>query len=315
MRKNVIVFLLICTAILLAIGAVFSYKQAHTLVLQGEVEVKTVNLSSKLSARINKINVNKGDVVKKGDILVILDAPEVDAKAEQSQAMLALALAQQEKVNNGNRQEMIAIDRANYEVMEKTYTRMKNLHAEGVIPTQKLDEATAKYKAAKEKYEMTLRGARIEDKVSAAAVVNKAKGATDEVSAYLKENKIIAPSDGIITEIPVEEGELVGAGFPIITLADNNNTWVTFNIREDLLTRIKNGTVLEVRIPALGKETIKVKVNYISVMGNFATWRATKVKGDFDMKTFEVRAVPLEKNENVRAGMSVLFDWMKVDEL
>ena len=315
MKKNIIVFLLICTAILLAIGAVFSYKQAHTMVLQGEVEVKTVNLSSKLSARIDKINVNKGDKVKKGDVLVILDAPEVDAKAQQTDAMLALALAQQQKVNNGTRQEQIATAKANYEVMKKTYERMSHLNAEGVIPTQKLDEATAKYKAAKEQYDMAVNGARYEDKLSAAAAVNRAKGATNEVSAYLKENKIIAPSDGTITEIPVEEGELVGAGFPIITIADDTDWWVTFNLREDLLTKIKNGTTLDVRIPAIGEKPIKVKVNYISVMGNFATWRATKVKGDFDMKTFEVRAVPLEKNDNVRAGMSVLFDWMKVDEL
>ena len=315
MKKNIIMVLLICTAILLAIGAFFSYQQAHTMVLQGEVEVKTINLSSKLSARIDKINVNKGDAVKKGDVLVLLDAPEVDAKAEQTDAMLALALAQQTKVNNGNREEQISIAKANYEVTQKTYNRMKNLHAEGVIPTQKLDEATAAYTAAKEKYEMTLKGSRYEDKLSANALVNKAKGSTNEVAAYLKENKIIAPIDGVVTEIPVEEGELVGAGFPIVTLADNNNWWVTFNLREDLLRKIKNGTVLDVKIPAIGKNTIKVKVNYISVMGNFATWRATKVKGDFDMKTFEVRAVPIEQRSDVRAGMSVLFDWMKVDEL
>ena len=315
MKKNIIVFLLICTAILLAIGAVFSYKQAHTMVLQGEVEVKTINLSSKLSARIDKINVNKGDAVKKGDVLVLLDAPEVDAKAEQTDAMLALAIAQQQKVNNGSRQEQISMAKANYDVMKKTYERMKRLNDEGVIPTQKLDETNAKYQAAKEQYEMLLNGARKEDKVSAEAVVNRAKGATKEVSAYLKENKIIAPIDGVITEIPVEEGELIGAGFPIVTIADNNNAWVTFNLREDLLTKIKNGTILDVRIPAIGKDTIKVKVNYISVMGNFATWRATKVKGDFDMKTFEVRAVPVEPVKDLRAGMSVLFDWMKVNEL
>lgn len=312
MKKYMSLFIVIVVCMALVTAAIFSYRRANTMILQGEVDVKTVNLSSKLSARVAKINVEKGDIVKKGDVLIEFDSPEVDAKAQQSNAMLELALAQQQKVNNGTRQEMIAIDKANYEAMSKTYTRMKNLHAEGVIPTQKLDEVTAKYTAAKEKYEMSLRGARDEDRVSAAAVVNKAKGANAEVSAYLKENKIVSSIDGVVTEVMAEEGELVGAGFPVVTVVDNNDCWVTFNLREDLLTKIKNGTEFDAVIPAIGKKPIKVKVNYISVMGNFATWRATKVKGDFDMKTFEVRAVPVEPVSDLRAGMSVLCDWKKI---
>ena len=128
----------------------------------------------------------------------------------------------------------------------------------------------------------------------------------------MKENKIVSPIDGIITEVTVEEGELVGAGYPIVTVVDDNDCWVTFNLREDLLSKIKVGTEFYVKIPAIGKEPIKVKVNYISVLGNFATWRATKAKGDFDMKTFEVRAVPVESVKDLRAGMSVIFDWHKI---
>ena len=312
MKKNIIFILAILLGLLLVWGAIYAYKQSNSTILQGEVEVKTINLSSKLSARVHKINVEKGDTVKKGDVLVELDAPEIDAKAQQSDAMLAFALAQQQKVNNGARTEQIAMAKANYEVTKKTYNRMKHLHSQGVIPTQKLDEATAAYQAAKEQYMMLLNGSRKEDKLSAQAGVNRAKGVTAEVSAYQKENKIIAPSDGVVTEITAEEGELVGAGYPVITIVDNNDCWVIFNLREDLLSRIKNGTEFDVQIPAVGKEKIRVKVNYISVLGNFATWRATKVKGEFDMKTFEVRAVPTTKVDNLRAGMSVLADWNKI---
>jgi len=312
--KKKYIFAVVTTAIVMAlmIGSIYAYKQNNTNVLQGEVEVKTINLSSKLSARVKKINIQKGAFVKKGDILVELDSPEVDAKLEQSNAMLELALAQQQKVNNGERQEKIAMAKANYDVTRKTYERIKNLHSEGVVPTQKLDEATAAYKAAKEQYTMLMNGARSEDRLSAQAGVHRAKGANAEVSAYQKENKIIAPIDGLITEITSEEGELVGAGYPIVTIADTNDYWVTFNIREDYLSRIKNGSILKVKIPAIGRDNIPVKVNYISVLGNFATWRATKVKGEFDMKTFEVRAVPTEKIDDLRAGMSVLLDWKKL---
>ena len=311
-RKAIIILTLVFAGVLALIGCVYAYMHANTMLLQGEVEVKTVDLSSKLTGRVLKINVKKGDTVKKGDVLIELDTPEIDAKAEQVNATLALALAQQDKVNNGARSEQIAMAKASYDLAKKTYDRLNRLHKEGVIPTQKLDEAQAKYQATKDNYNMLVTGSRVEDKASAMANVKRAQGANAEVNSYLKENKIVSPIDGVITEITVEEGELVGAGYPIVTVVDNNDCWVTFNLREDLLTKIKNGTELNVKIPAVGKDTIKFRVNYISVMGNFATWRATKAKGDFDMKTFEVRAVPVEPINDLRAGMSALFDWKKI---
>ncbi len=312
MKKKIAILVFIIVVALLAYCGMYAYDQANTLILQGEVDTKTVDLSSKVVGRVLKINVQKGDSVKKGDILIELDTPEINAKAEQADAMLALAMAQQAKVNNGTREEQIGMAKANFDVAKKTYDRMNRLHKEGVIPTQKLDEATAKYQAAKEQYTMLVNGAQNEDKLSAAANVKRARGANAEVSSYLKENKIVAPMDGIVTEITVEEGELVGAGSPVVTIVDNSDCWVTFNLREDLLSKVKNGTEFDVNIPAVGDKPVKVKVNYISVMGNFANWRATKAKGEFDMKTFEVRAIPIEPQNDLRAGMSATFDWKKL---
>lgn len=312
MKKKIAILVFIIVVALLAYCGMYAYDQANTLILQGEVDTKTVDLSSKVVGRVLKINVEKGDSVKKGDVLIELDTPEINAKAEQADAMLALAMAQQAKVNNGTREEQIGMAKANFDVAKKTYDRMNRLHKEGVIPTQKLDEATAKYQAAKEQYTMLVNGAQNEDKLSAAANVKRARGANAEVSSYLKENKIVAPIDGIVTEITVEEGELVGAGSPVVTIVDNSDCWVTFNLREDLLSKVKNGTEFDVNIPAVGDKPVKVKVNYISVMGNFANWRATKAKGEFDMKTFEVRAIPIEPQNDLRAGMSATFDWKKL---
>lgn len=313
MKNNKLVLILtITTVILFIVGIVTVFVKENSLILQGEVEVKTIDLSSKIAGRVLKINVEKGDRVKKGDVLIELDTPDIDAKAEQVNASLELALAQQEKINNGTRYEQIGMAKASLDLAKKTYDRMVRLHNEGVIPTQKLDEAQAKYTAAKDNYNMLVNGARFEDKLSAQANVRKAQGANKEVSSYLKENKIISPIDGVITEVTVEEAELVGAGYPIVTVVDDKDCWVTFHLREDLLSKIKNGTQFNVEIPAIGKQSIAVKVNYISVLGDFATWRATKAKGDFDMKTFEVRAVPVEPVENLRAGMSAIFDWKKI---
>lgn len=312
MSKKAITGIFFLAVILAVIGCVYAFMQANTMLLQGEVDVKTVDLASKITGRIEKLNCKKGDRVKKGDVLITLDAPEINAKAAQVDATVQLALAQQEKVNNGARNEQISMAKASRDLAKKTFDRLNRLHDEGVIPTQKLDEARAKYQAAQDNYNMLVTGSRVEDKLSAAANVKRAMGANDEVQSYLKENTIVAPIDGVITEINVEEGELVGAGYPIITIVDDNDCWVVFNLREDLLSKIKDGTEFNVKIPAMGKEPVKVRVNYISVMGDFANWRATKAKGDFDMKTFEVRAVPVEKVEGLRAGMSAVFDWKKL---
>lgn len=312
MSKKAITGIFFVAVILAVIGCVYAFMQANTMLLQGEVDVKTVDLASKITGRIEKINYKKGDRVKKGDVLITLDTPEINAKAAQVDATVQLALAQQEKVNNGARNEQISMAKASRDLAKKTFDRLNRLHNEGVIPTQKLDEARAKYQAAQDNYNMLVTGSRVEDKLSAAANVKRAMGANQEVQSYLKENTIVAPIDGVITEINVEEGELVGAGYPIVTIVDDNDCWVVFNLREDLLTKIKDGTEFNVKIPAMGKDPVKVKVNYISVMGDFANWRATKAKGDFDMKTFEVRAVPVEKVEGLRAGMSAVFDWKKL---
>ena len=312
MNKKAITGVFFVAVILAIIGCVYAFMQANTMLLQGEVDVKTVDLASKITGRIEKINYKKGDRVKKGDVLIALDTPDINAKATQVDATVQLALAQQEKVNNGARNEQISMAKASRDLAKKTFDRLNRLHDEGVIPTQKLDEARAKYQAAQDNYNMLVTGSRIEDKLSAAANVKRAMGANDEVQSYLKENTIVAPIDGVITEINVEEGELVGAGYPIVTIVDDNDCWVVFNLREDLLSKIKDGTEFNVKIPAMGKEPVKVRVNYISVMGDFANWRATKAKGDFDMKTFEVRAVPVEKVDGLRAGMSAVFDWKKL---
>lgn len=308
-KKRVLAVLILIIGI--CFMGIYIYKKTNTLILQGEVEVKSVDLSSKVTGRVQKINIKKGDKVKKGDILLVLDTPEIQAKAEQTEATLALAMAQQEKASNGARveQRQMALNQLN--LAKKTYDRINRLHKEGVVPTQKLDEAYAQYKSAQDAYNMTA-SARYEDKLSANANVQRARGAISEVSSYLKENSIVAPIDGEIIELTVDEGELVGAGYPIVTVADNTDAWVTFNMREDLLSKIKMNKELTVIIPALSNQKLKVKVNYISVLGNFATWRATKAKGDFDMKTFEVRAVPLEPNTDLRAGMSAIMDWKKI---
>lgn len=319
-------FLTITILTIILGGLLFIVTRPEPTIIQGEVETQNVDVSSKIAGRIQKIRVKKGDKVKTGQILVELDTPEINAKAEQSSATLELAMAENQKVNTGARQEQIAAAfntlkqaEAGLGLAEKTYRRLQNLHNDGVIPTQKMDEAQAAYNNAKSavavaraNYNLYASGSRSEDKMAAGANVKRAKGMVSEVNSYLKENVLKSSINGEITEVSAEPGELVGTGYPIITIVNLDDVWVTFNLREDLLSKIKMGTIIDAKFPALGEKTVPLKVNYISAMGNFATWRATKAKGDFDLKTFEVRAVPVNKTDGLRAGMSAVVNWDKI---
>ena len=322
-KKNILLLILLILILALIFIVV---KKNNELIIQGEVDTKTVDLASKITGRVKIIHVKKGDTVQAGQLLITLDTPDIAAKASQSDAMLDLAQAQKTAVDNGARHEQVQMAlntmlqaQAGAELAQKTYNRMNKLYSEGVIAAQKLDEVKAQYKSAtqaarvaKSNYQMYSSGSRYEDKLSASANVKRAQGAVSEAGSYLKENQIKSPISGQITDIAVEEGELVGAGYPIVTVVSVDDNWVVLNLREDMLSKIRMGSEFDVRIPALGKDLVRVKVNYISALGNFATWRATRIRGDFDMKTFEVRAVPVNKIDGLRAGMTAVVDWNKV---
>ena len=317
---------IICAVVFICVVCIYAVTKSDDYVLQGEIDMQTINVSSKIGGRVSYLPVKKGDIVKEDTVLAILDTPEIKAKLEQSNALLEAAKSQNEKADNGAREEQIAMAlstlkqaQAGQELANKTYLRMKNLYEEGVIPAQKMDEAKAAYNSAnsitataRANYQMLLNGTREEDKTTAEAKVKQAEGAVSEVESYLSENTIKAPVEGEVTQINTEIGELVGTGFPIVVLTNPADVWATFNVREDMLKKIKMGSVIKVKIPAISDEQYDFKVNYISVLGNFATWKATRAKGEFDMKTFEVRMVPVKKIDGLRSGMSALVDWKKI---
>lgn len=325
MEKNKLSVIIII-ALVVCITSIYAVTKSHDYTLQGEIDMQTVNVSSKIGGRITDIPVKKGDIVEKDTVLAVLDTPEIQAKLEQTNALLDAAKAQNTKAETGARNEQISMAlntlkqaQAGQELANKTYLRMKNLYEEGVIPAQKMDEALAAYNSAnstvavaKSNYEMLLNGTRKEDKSAAAANVKRAEGAVSEVESYLSENQLKAPVRGEVTQINSETGELVATGFPVVVISNPDDVWATFNIREDMLKKIKVGKVIKVKIPAISDKPFDFKVNYISVLGNFATWKATRAKGEFDMKTFEVRMVPTEKIDGLRAGMSALVEWNKI---
>jgi len=314
-------------AVIIFIGyAIWIVARPIPLEVQGEVEATQVKVASKLIGRIDSLLVHKGDDVQPGMLLFTISSPELDAKYLQASAVRKAAGAQKEKADNGAQKEDIQAAFNSWqtalaaaEFAKKTFQRVDNLFKSGVVAEQQKDEAETRMKAAVEMEKATRslhgkakKGARYEDKASAGAMVMQADGVLTEVNSYLSETRIFAPIRGEIANIIAERGELVPAGYPVVTIVDLDDVWVTFNLREDLLASVRKGSTFKARFPALGMKEVLLKVNYINALGEFATWNATKTSGDFDMKTFEIHAVPVEKINELRPGMSALVNWDKL---
>lgn len=317
---------LVTIAVLLAITAFITYTfiivlKIEPVVLQGEVEAKQYKIASKIPGRIQEVAVKKGQKVKKGDFIFSIDSPEIDAKLAEATAARSAASAQSRKAQNGAQVEDIS---AAYSVYvkaeaaalfgEKTFGRIENLYKEGVVPEQQRDEVETKMKAARETanaakavWQKAEKGARKEDKDAAAALVQRADAAIQQVQAYLDETTINAIADGEVSGINVEEGELVPTGFPVVTLLNLEDIWVTLFIREDYLSQFKIGDTFLAMLPGLDNKKFEFKVNYISPTGDFARWNATKTSGEFDLKSFEIEARPVEKISGLRPGMTAVI--------
>ncbi|MBD5187487.1 MAG: biotin/lipoyl-binding protein [Muribaculaceae bacterium] len=314
---TIIVILLIVAAMAVA-GFLFIKQGPDTI--QGQGDATEVRISGKLPGRVAELYVEEGQHVKAGDTLVHIHSSLVEARMAQAEAMETVANATNAKVDAGTRSQIIASAKdiwaqaqAASGIAQKTYNRMENLFAKGVVSEQKRDEAKAAYEAAKageaaakSQYELAVAGAQKEDKEAARAMVNAAKSGVNEVGAVLEDQYLIAPCDGEITEIFPNVSELVAMGAPIMNLQKDDH-WAVFNVRENLLKDIKNGSKIKVRIPALDLETT-MTVFYIKDLGTYANWQATKSTGDYDARTFQVKARPEKKIENFRPGMSVIYE-------
>lgn len=288
--------------------------------IQGEVEVSEYRVSSKVPGRILEIRVEEGDFVNVGDTLAIIDAPDVRAKMLQARGAETSATAMEQMAQNGARKEQVQAAfqllqkaKAGLEIAEKSYNRVQKLFDEGVLSAQKRDEAYANYKAmqatmeaAQSQYDMAVNGARQEEKLAAMGQANRAKGAVEEVNSYINETVQVAQMAGEVSSIYPKVGELVGTGSPIMTISIMDDMWGVFNVREDQLNGLQVGTEFSAFVPAFNKD-VKMKVYHMKDEGSYAVWKATKANGQYDLKTFEVKARPTEKLEGLRPGMSLII--------
>lgn len=290
------------------------------VLLQGQVEATEINVGAKVPGRLAEVLVKQGDTVKAGQVLARLATPEIQARANQADAVIAAAQAVSDKAREGAQSQDIeaakmqwqAAERA-AELAEVTFGRVQRLNEQGVVPRQKRDEAFAQAKASRAQanaanamYRKALEGARPEDRRAADAQLAQAQGGRAEVQAALDERDILAPVAGEISTRVLEPGEIAAAGAPVVVIVDLSDPWIVLNLREDGLAGARMGREFEATIPALQNRTIRLRIVAIAPVGNFATWRSARDLGGFDLRTFEIRARPVEAVEGLRPGMTAV---------
>ena len=305
-RSNIIGIIAAAVVIIVSVVLISWYLRRSTpTLIQGTVECTTYKASSKVPGRIDDMKVEQGDRVEKGQLLYTLSTPELEAKLQQAEAVKSAAAALDQAAIAGARIQQIEAAmnmwekaQAGLELARKTYERVKNLYEQGVVPEQKMDEASANYKAmeatalaAKAQYNLAMDGARKEDKEAAAARVRQAEGAVSEVESYISDAMVYSPVTGEVSTIIAEQGELVGSGYPVVAILDMSDMWVTFNIKETLLPAIRVGTRMSGYVPALGYD-VEFEVTYIAVQADFATWSATRTQGGFDTVSYTHLTLP-----------------------
>ncbi|WP_298263034.1 HlyD family secretion protein [uncultured Lutibacter sp.] len=322
--KSFTSIIIIATVLLLGVWLI---NKPKTIVLQGRIEAKEIYLAAKIPTRINTFEVKEGASVTKGQLLATLESPEILAKEAQALALHDVATAQKNKALNGARKEEINASKSIYEkakvgaeVMKKTYERIENLYDDGVVSAQKKDEVFAQKEAALKDeaaaynaYKIALKGARVEDVEAASAMVKQASGALSELESYKNERNIVSPINAEVLNFLPEEGELIGAGYPVVHLVDITNSYAVLNIKETMLSKFKKNAEFIATVPALNNKQIIFKIYYIAPLGDYATWNATKATGDFDVRTFEIKATPVGEEVELRPGMSILVQASQFD--
>jgi HlyD family secretion protein len=322
MHKKRLSLIVAIMAVIVMVIIIYFVNQPNTIILQGEVESNRVDVAARVQGRVIQFNYDVGDNVKQGDILLNLSNPALLAQLATSEAQLKVAMASRDNTYS-TRPETIDLQKAQLDkaksdllLAQTSYERINRLVKNGTVSKQNYDESFNQYQAAIKAHEaakanlaLAENGSSVEQKKLADVQVEQSKAALEQVNADVNELTLISPINGQITTRVAEVGQLYSPGTPLYSIIDLNDIWFTFNIREDLLGDLKVGDAFKVKVPALNNQVIDVKVTVLNALGQYANWQATKATGDFDLKTFEMRAKPINQVPGLRPGMSVTTKW------
>lgn len=297
--------------------------QPQPLLIQGEADATRIDIAARVDGRVGQRPISRSDNVTAGQVLITIDNPQLLTKLKEAEAAKAVAVADLERIMVGTRAEVVAerkaavaASEASVKLAQQTYNRVKQLTERDFASVQRLDEATntldvaqRNLDQAKLAYQQAVNGYTVEERGVARSNVAKADAAIATLKAQVAEMTVVAPVAAQVYQVAAEVGEYVSPGVPLLSLVDLSDVWLRFDLREDLLKGVKVGDRFEMRIPALGDRQITAEVRTIATRGEYAGWRATRATGDFDLRTFQVRAYPVSPIPELRPGMSAYVNW------
>lgn len=283
----------------------------------GMVRQTDIRIASEIPARLVSLPVKPGQKVRAGDLLAVLDNPELAAALGEAKAAAASARAERARIYSGVRAEEVAIlaeavrtAKANLQLAEEMHARVTTLAGRGFASTQQRDEADASL--AKAQADLALKeaqhaaaaaGPTAEERALADAQVARADASVAELEASIAKTRILAPVDGTLGVQVAELGEILVPGKPIMTLVADGDAWFSFTLREDALAGLAIGG--EAALLRADGQRIPGRVATLVPLGEFATWRAARAVGDHDLNSFRVRIEPTGATDGLEPGMTV----------
>lgn len=299
--KKLLVFIGICTI------ASCSNKSEVAKSIQGKIERDEIAVVGKLAGRIDKIFVNEGDFVKKGDTLAILDIPEVAAKKAQAQGAVKSAEAQYEMSVHGatsNQLKQLNAKKAalneQYQFAKKSLNRLEAMVKDSLVPQQQYDEVFAKYQGAQAQLIAVdaeiadvKNGVRLEQQTMALGQQDRALGALQEVAVAEKERYIIAPQDMKIDAVTLKLGELALPGYTLFKGSLPETTYFRFTVPESSISAYEIGTTVSVHVP-YKKVDIAGIIQNVKQIGAYANIATAYPDYDIQDPLYEVTVRPTQ---------------------
>lgn len=287
-----------------------------TIEASGTLEATEVKVSSKVPAQIESIRIVEGSTVQPGDTLIILDRSTLDLQWRQAQAGFEAADAQYRLLVNGARSEDVKVAEevlrqaeATFKNASDDFSRMKELARTGTVTKKQVDDAESRYtisraqhSAAEQNLGKIRRFARTEELAAAKARAMQAKATADLLRKQWLDAVIVAPVGGTVTQKPVEEGELIGAGSVVATIARLEKMNLMIYVNELELGKVQLGRLADVYIDSYPEKAFPGRVVYLSPIAEF-TPKNVQTKEDRTKLVFGVKIEVENKEGSLKPGM------------
>ena len=289
----------------------------------GKVKRPVLTVASKYPGRVLHLFVNEGQRVGKGDTLLVLDVPEVEAKVEQAKGAVEAARAQYEMALTGATSGELAQVAAKLEAVteqynfaEKSFKRIEAMHADSLVSEQQYDEVFMKYQGAKAqlegvqaKYDEVKKGVRNEKVRMALGTYERAKGALQEAMVAFEERYLVAPQDMSIETLALKNGELALPGYGLVTGYQLSSTYFRFTVPESGIGQYKLGGAFTVTSP-FTESAYPCELVGIRQLTRYAEITSAFPEYELGEAVFELKMVPKDQEQaaDLYSNLTVFLD-------